>query len=260
MSPDPTGGNLLNPQTLNKYSYTLNNPLIYTDPTGLDCVYINNDSGTFENFNSGDCDNSTAANANSGYYIDATVNSIAFNSQNQVVGYGTTTGSEGTFDSFAGSTSAGVAAAFLNPYTEAVSGSEQTVTVNGSSPASPDLTSLSLSSSIPAGGFPPIMNQIGPLPPPRKMTPGEIRMWCEVATAMSAGGTVPGAVPPSPTEDTPDQNMLVPSENARFPGETKETVTRPMAPNTGTGNNAGNAAAMGGTYAGCVGAVTAANR
>ena len=45
-------------------------------------------------------------------------------------------------------------------------------------------------------------------------------MWCEVATVMSAGGTVPGAVPPSPREDTPDQNMLVSSENARFPGET----------------------------------------
>ncbi|MFZ0734484.1 MAG: RHS repeat-associated core domain-containing protein [Candidatus Sulfotelmatobacter sp.] len=35
MSPDPLGGRLINPQTLNKYSYVINNPLRYTDPTGL---------------------------------------------------------------------------------------------------------------------------------------------------------------------------------------------------------------------------------
>jgi len=35
MSADPLGGSLANPQTLNKYSYVINNPLRYTDPTGL---------------------------------------------------------------------------------------------------------------------------------------------------------------------------------------------------------------------------------
>jgi hypothetical protein len=41
MSPDPLGGKLLDPQTLNKYSYVRNNPLNLTDPTGLytiDCT------------------------------------------------------------------------------------------------------------------------------------------------------------------------------------------------------------------------------
>jgi RHS repeat-associated protein len=35
MSPDPLGGSLATPQSLNRYTYVLNNPLRYTDPTGM---------------------------------------------------------------------------------------------------------------------------------------------------------------------------------------------------------------------------------
>jgi RHS repeat-associated protein len=40
-SPDPLGGSLIDPQSLNKYSYVRNNPLTFTDPTGM---YVCKDS------------------------------------------------------------------------------------------------------------------------------------------------------------------------------------------------------------------------
>jgi hypothetical protein len=43
MSPDPLGGKLVDPQTLNKYSYVRNNPLNLTDPTGLYTIGCNDD-------------------------------------------------------------------------------------------------------------------------------------------------------------------------------------------------------------------------
>ena len=159
LSPDPSGlyyANPANPQSLNLYNYGRNNPLINTDPTGLDCVYINNDSGKIEDFNSGDCDNSTTERANSGYYVDGTVNSVSFNSQDQVICYGTTTGAEGDFNSFAGSTSpdAGPAAYSLNPYTGAMAtGETVNVTANGSPGA--NTTSVSPTAIIPTSGYQP---------------------------------------------------------------------------------------------------------
>ena len=40
MSPDPLAGNIGNPQSLNRYSYVLNDPVNLVDPLGLDCVSV----------------------------------------------------------------------------------------------------------------------------------------------------------------------------------------------------------------------------
>ena len=58
MRPDPSsvGGDIVDsesPQSWNMYSYVLNNPLSATDPDGLDCIYVNNDTGKYEGFNRG---------------------------------------------------------------------------------------------------------------------------------------------------------------------------------------------------------------
>jgi RHS repeat-associated protein len=49
MSPDPMGNYFADgsyPQTWNMYSYASNSPLTFTDPSGLDCVYLDNNGGT----------------------------------------------------------------------------------------------------------------------------------------------------------------------------------------------------------------------
>ena len=62
MSPDPsqlTYADQTNPQSLNLYSYVRNNPLINTDPTGMECVW---DDGSYDDQHDPDTGNDVDAN------------------------------------------------------------------------------------------------------------------------------------------------------------------------------------------------------
>jgi hypothetical protein len=56
MSPDPAGpwfANAADPQSWNFYTYARNNPLINIDPTGLDCIFFGDTSGTISEIDHG---------------------------------------------------------------------------------------------------------------------------------------------------------------------------------------------------------------
>jgi RHS repeat-associated protein len=94
LSPDPAwlfAADPNNPQSWNLYSYALNNPLINIDPTGYDCVYLNNAGNGVEstdtNSNFGECDN------NGGYWVDGTFTSgTVYSNSNDVYLHGTENG------------------------------------------------------------------------------------------------------------------------------------------------------------------------
>ena len=70
MSPDPSGlsfADPTNPQSLNLYSYVLNNPLKFTDPSGMECVW---DDGSFDSNDDAQTGSSDGCKGQGGTWID----------------------------------------------------------------------------------------------------------------------------------------------------------------------------------------------
>jgi RHS repeat-associated protein len=116
MSPDPSGPASMrfeDPQSLNLYAYVRNNPLINVDPTGLDCIHLNDDMKGIKEVNAGNC-----KKGDGGYWVPGTYNGMAVTqSDGTITGFESIDGNNGFVSTFGsnGSISVDVTSPWMLP-------------------------------------------------------------------------------------------------------------------------------------------------
>ena len=85
------------PQSWNLYSYVRNNPLIFSDPTGNDCVYVNSGGSGIDSINNQNT--SKDCGKTGGYWVDGTVTNARF-AYGSLILTGTTNGQDRTSASY----------------------------------------------------------------------------------------------------------------------------------------------------------------
>jgi len=85
------------PSSWNLYSYVRNNPLIFTDPTGNDCVYVNSGGTAVDSVDNQNT--SEECGKTRGYWVDGTVTQARF-AHGSLILTGTTNGENRTSASF----------------------------------------------------------------------------------------------------------------------------------------------------------------